>query len=426
MENTGNPVSNRGKPVGSSGSPRVLLVGYNGANNTGSEARLLTIIREIRSVFGAEVDITVPTLNEVNLRRYLKESPSLHIARVPSLYFFAMKRLVREHDLVVLVEGSCYMDTWAYYLLWAFLSATKYAHAMGKPSLAYAVDSGEVSAANKVRIAREASKTDLIITRTYAAAERLRSWGVTAPIEVTGDQAFLFEPDVREEGLMRRIWPEAGPSVAGIAVVNFYLWPVVLRPWGSSRHLYKWPYYFSHSKERSVGIENLTRSIAAEADRLMEHHGKDVALICMENVDESLARDVLRRMKRPDRARIFSSREYTSAQMTSVLRSLDLLLTSRYHASVLSMAAHVPQVAVGHDLRLNDLYSEIGMREEYFFMHTTPNLWEKVEDRIDSIVKDPEPAKKLLKRGSEEQVKRAQMNRELLRRFAIEHGWDVS
>lgn len=409
----------------SSGEPRVLLVGYNGANNTGSEARLLTIIGDVKSVFGEGVDITVPTLNEVNLRRYLQESPNLHIAPVPSLYFFAMKRLVKEHDLVVLVEGSCYMDTWAYYLLWAFLGATKYAHAMGKPSLAYAVDSGEVSEANRLRIAREASKTDLIITRTYAAAERLRSWGVTAPIEVTGDQAFVFEAQPGDTGLMRRIWPEAGPCVTGISVVDFYLWPVILRPWGSSKHLYKWPYYFSHSRERSLARDTLAKSLAVQADRLTEQYGKSVALLCMENVDEPLAEEVRRRMKRPDLARIFSSKEYNSSQMTSILRSLDLLLTSRYHASVLSMAAHVPQIAIGHDLRLEDLYGEIGMKEEYFFKYNTPNLWEKVRARLDALVEDPEPAKKLLRRGNEEQVKRALRNRGLLRKFAREHGWDV-
>ena len=32
--------------------PRILLVGYNGANNTGAEAKLLVIIDEIRSVLG--------------------------------------------------------------------------------------------------------------------------------------------------------------------------------------------------------------------------------------------------------------------------------------------------------------------------------------------------------------------------------------
>ena len=48
--------------------------------------------------------------------------------------------------------------------------------------------------------------------------------------------------------------------------------------------------------------------------------------------------------------------------MTMLLRSLGGLLTSRYHASVLSMAAGVPQVAVGHDLRLRTLFEELGPR----------------------------------------------------------------
>ncbi len=92
--------------------PRVLLVGYNGANNTGAEAKLLVSIDEIRSVLGPEACITVPSLNEQNLRRYLTESPTLKIKPIrPSLFFLDIRRLVKENDLIMLVEGSCYMDT---------------------------------------------------------------------------------------------------------------------------------------------------------------------------------------------------------------------------------------------------------------------------------------------------------------------------
>jgi hypothetical protein len=48
----------------------VLMVGYNGANNTGAEALLQADIQDIRAALGAEARITVPTLNEANLRRY--------------------------------------------------------------------------------------------------------------------------------------------------------------------------------------------------------------------------------------------------------------------------------------------------------------------------------------------------------------------
>ncbi len=112
--------------------PKVLLVGYNGANNTGSEARLLSIIEDVRRVLGPELHITVPTLNEENLRRYLDEDECLHIAPIPSIYFLALRKLVKEHDLVLLVEGSCYMDTWTSALLWAFLWTTRCANSLKK------------------------------------------------------------------------------------------------------------------------------------------------------------------------------------------------------------------------------------------------------------------------------------------------------
>ncbi len=58
---------------------RVLLVGYNGANNTGSESRLLSIIEDVRAVLGPEAVITIHTLNAANLRRYIEETPTLRI-----------------------------------------------------------------------------------------------------------------------------------------------------------------------------------------------------------------------------------------------------------------------------------------------------------------------------------------------------------
>ena len=78
----------------------------------------------------------------------------------------------------------------------------------------------------------------------------------------------------------------------------------------------------------------------------------------MEELDERLACDIHRRMRHPGRARVLSSRELDASRMTVLLRGLGALVTSRYHAAVLSMAAAVPQLAVGHDLRLRTLYQD--------------------------------------------------------------------
>nr|WP_319373968.1 polysaccharide pyruvyl transferase family protein [uncultured Methanobacterium sp.] len=408
------------KSGGKSTEPRVLLVGYNGANNTGSEARLLAIIEDIRSLLGPTVEITVPTLNEENLRRYLAEDEHLHIAPIPSIFFFAIDKLVKQHDLVLLVEGSCYMDTWTSALLWAFLWATNRAHHHNKPCLAYAVDAGELSSLNRWLVKREASKTDLIITRTRHAMEKLQKTGVTSPITSTADCAYTFKEEEVDHDFLNKIWPESSNGVVGLAVVDFSLWPVVIRPWGRKKDLYKWPYYFSRSTERKNTHEKLIEGWAQTADEIVKKHGKSVALICMEELDHSLAEDILGKMKNKDQCRIISSGQYNASQMTGVLSDLDLLVTSRYHAAVLSLRAGVPQIAVAHDPRLTSLYQDLELYQDYFIYHDAPHLWEDLTRTIDLLLANGDLEKDILEEGLQEQVTLSQKNRILLGEFLKE------
>ena len=402
---------------------RVLMLGYNGANNTGAEALLLADIEDVRAVLGPEAVITIPSLNPPNLRRYVNETPYLRIAHLPTLFFATMRRLVRENDLVMLVEGSTYMDTWSSAMLWIYLWTTRSAHDMRKPALAYAVDAGEIkSAINRWLVRREASKTSLIIARAAAAAERLHTFGVTAPMAVTADNAFSFRPDPADAGLLSRVWPEAGPNVVGMALVDFYQWPVVMKPWGPKEDCYKWPYYFTRSPERARATEALARGYAAIADDMITRHGKSVALIGMESLDEVLLRKVHSYMTHPEQARIFCSREYNASQMTSILRSLELLVTSRYHACVLSLAAKVPQIAIGHDLRLKTIYQELGLFENFFVEPNAHDLYGSLLPRIEWLLEDPSSEKDALRRGYEKHQADAQRNRSLLKEFVLAQG----
>jgi polysaccharide pyruvyl transferase WcaK-like protein len=413
--------------LSSSDGPRVLLVGYNGANNTGAEALLQADIEDVRAVMGPAAHITVPTLNEANLRRYVRESSTLKISPMPTLYFGAIRRMVRESHLVLLVEGSTYMDTWGSPLLWAFLWATKCAADMGKPCLAYAVDAGSLSPANRRLVRDVASRTGLIVTRNRAAAQRLRGFGVTAPLECTADNAFTFQPREEDRGWAFRGWPGAGSGMVGLSMVDFSLWPVVMRPWGPRASCYKRPYYFSRSPTRSRASEMLARGYAALADSVAERTGKAVALISMEQVDEAMAARVRGLMRHPESARLFSAREHDASRMTCLLRGLDLLVTSRFHAAVLSLAAGVPQVAVHNDTRLATLYADLGLAQEWFLnpgaagdLASGVPAWELfrgLRERVDALLKNPGLQKDRLARGYEEHLGRARRNRELLAGF---------
>jgi polysaccharide pyruvyl transferase WcaK-like protein len=403
------------------GNPRVLAIGYSGANNTGAEALLLADVEDLRAVLGPHASITVPSLNVGNLRRYLREGSGLSIVRMPYVFPATVWRLVRQHDVLVLVEGSTFMDTWGSPLLWYFLWAARCARRAGKPCLAYAVDAGDLCAQNRRLTGRIASRMDLIVVRAKAAAERLRACKVTAPIEVTADNALTFVPSPAELDRARASWPEA-TGVVGLAVVNFHLFPVGLRPFARKAYRYQWPYAFSRSRERSRAAAALATAYAELADWIVEEHGRSVALLCMEELDGPFATAVRERMRHADRARIFSSRDYNASQMTGLLRSLDLLVTARYHAAVLSLAAAVPQVAAGHDLRLRSLYDELGL-SELFVDPRSPDLVEILKKPIRRLLADPESMKAILQRKHEELLARAKENREHLGAFFSRQGW---
>jgi len=396
---------------------KVVLIGYNGANNTGSEARLLKVIDDLRAVCGPGVRITVPSLNVRNLRRYLSDEDGLRVVAIPAIYYFTLRRLVKESDMMMLVEGSCYMDTWTSTLLNAYLWGTRFAKRFGKASLAYAIDAGHIKPGNVGKVMRHASKTDLIITRTYNAAQRLNDWGVTAPIVVTADTAFDFD-------LPAPLPEKRAPSgKVGMALVDFHLWPVVFRPWGRKRDCYRWPYYYSRSSERCRAREDLVRGYAALADDLIDRWGKEIVLISMEELDEPLVLDVRSMMKHPEGATVLSSRERNAHQMTQGLRELDALITSRYHAAVLSMAASVPMMAIGHDKRLEDLFEEVGTKDELFIPASRHIDWQDVERRVTMLMDEPDRIRVQVRHGFDDQMRRMAQNRVLLKEFLAIRGW---
>jgi polysaccharide pyruvyl transferase WcaK-like protein len=403
--------------------PRILLVGYNGANNTGSEARLLAIINDIRKICGLKAEIIIPTLNKKNLLRFVKETEYLKIISIPTLFFLVMKKIIGKCDLVLLVEGSCYMDTWTNALLWAFLYTTRLAFKQKKPCLAYAVDAGSLSPANRARVKHCASKTSLIITRSYSAKERLEKIGVTAPMTTTADNAFCYEMNPRDRDIISQVWPEAATRLVGMALVDFYRWPVVLRAWGDKRDCYQWPYYFSSSKTRREQSSQLALRYAREADRIIETYNRYLALICMESLDEPFVKQVYSLLVNKEKARIFSSRCHDVSQLSGILNNLEFLISSRYHACVLSMQEAIPLIGIGHDFRIRELFKEIGIYHSFFIDYTHNGHNGLLSEKVDLVMKNKKELKHTILNAYRQLKERAERNPLLLKDFISKHGW---
>jgi polysaccharide pyruvyl transferase WcaK-like protein len=404
----------------------VLLVGYNGANNTGAEARLIAVIDDVRNVFGSNAIITIPALNTRNLKRYIRESSNIRIIHLPTIFWPKLWRLARKSDLVMLVEGSTYIDTYTSGLLKAYLWATKCAKNANKACIAYAVDAGEMSLKNQKMTVKEANRTDLIITRTQGAAELLQRIGVNAPIKVTADTALIFKPDDGENNIIKNAWPDFKGDTVGFAMVDFYRLPVVMKLWGRSHDCYKWPFYYSTSKSRAISSEKLVKGFANQIDTLTEHRDYRIALLCMDQMDEDIACNVVNLVKHPDKVRIFSSRTYNASQITSGLRNLKLLITSRYHGAVLAMEAGIPTIAVGHDARLRELFNDMGLSDDLFLDYHRKDLFTELEKQIDRLLTSSKTVQDAVINCHRIYMERVKNNRELLRNFALGHGLGVN
>lgn len=77
----------------------------------------------------------------------------------------------------------------------------------------------------------------------------------------------------------------------------------------------------------------------------------------MERLDEKACLDLRGRLR--SESALFLSGDHSASVMTGVLRELSALVTSRYHAAVLSMETGCPIVAVSMDERLDNLMKEL-------------------------------------------------------------------
>jgi polysaccharide pyruvyl transferase WcaK-like protein len=134
----------------------------------------------------------------------------------------------------------------------------------------------------------------------------------------------------------------------------------------------------------------------------------------MERLDRRICEQILACLAEElrSRVRLVTSEDLTPQQMTPFLRGLDFLVTSRYHASVLSLGAGVPQLAIGHDERIESIYREAGIDREYLLSYEAPDLGVSLRAAFDRLqMHGAEVRNRLLAKNREYFLPRCAQNR---------------
>lgn len=367
----------KGRPL------KILLVGYNGARNTGADARVVTLTQQLQQALGTEkAELTVMTLDKENMGGYFPRQ--VRLFPFTTFFIFSLLRACSRHHVAILCEGSTLTPTFAKALCVFFCEAAGIMRRQGKPCIAYGSEVGRLDGW-LARLSSDLCRDTYFMVRTEESLRNLQDLGLKG--HVGTDTAWTFQDDEGEAWARKRLM-EAGwdghQPLMGVAPINPFCWPVrpSLRRWlkafvtrDFSRQYDKF-YFFNDSAERRQQFERYLQAMTAATNRYSREHNAFVVILGMEKLDVSVCEKLDRQIESQHVACM--SKTCDVFQMTGMLRQLSVLLTSRYHAAVLSMERTVPIVAVSIDSRLNGLMNEVELADRCLHQVTDTDLENKV------------------------------------------------
>lgn len=368
----------------SEGQPlKILLVGYNGARNTGADARVVALTQQLEEALrGVKTEVTVMTLNKDDMKGYFPKH--VHLLPFSTVFIFSLLRACSRHHVAILCEGSTLTPTFADALCVFFCEAAGIMRRQGKPCIAYGSEVGRLDGW-LAKLSSDLCRDTYFMVRTEESLHNLQNLGLKG--HVGTDTAWTFQSNEGEAWARQRLmdagWDGHQPLM-GVAPINPFCWPVRPSLWRWLKALttkdfslqYDKLYFFSDSAERRQQYEYYIQALAAATNRYSREHNAFVVILGMEKLDTSACERLEQQIE--SRHVVCTSKTCDVFQMTGLLRHLSVLLTSRYHASVLSMERAIPIVAVSMDGRLNGLMSEVKLADQYLHYTTDADLENKI------------------------------------------------
>jgi len=364
-----------GKPL------KLLLAGYCGTRNTGADVRVEEMIRQFRRIFtDDELQLSLLTIDPDLTAGYFR---GVRQVVLPTIFHRFLYDEVPRHHGVVACEGSMFKSKFANALSTMMAGSLGLASVEGKLSVGYGAEAGHMDE-GLTDFVRSQLQDSLIICRNEPSRDILEGMGVRT---LGGtDTAWTFEPANEDRGkqiLMERGWDGKQPVVV-MCPINPFWWPAkpdliktaAYRLGGQfgAEH-YKDIVFHQWSEDASQRYDDYIGGLAKALTVFVKERGAFPLLAGSEQLDRHACEDVAARV--PFDVDLFVSDEYDMYDFVSVLRQASLMVSSRYHAIVYTMAAGVPSVGVTMDERIHNLLNDRG-HQELLMRVDSDNLGDRV------------------------------------------------
>jgi polysaccharide pyruvyl transferase WcaK-like protein len=366
-----------------SGKPqfRPLLVGYNGAANTGADVRVIEMLRQFEVIFG-HLDYQ-PILMIAGNHFDHPVFERIQKTCVKGYFPDFLSESAHTYNGSIVCEGSMFTSTFSDGLAGMFAGTLGYAAALGDLSVGYGAEASTMSPALE-NFVRDSCKDSLVIARTAKSAEILT--GLDIRTKSGADTAWAFEPlpDIETCPFRKAGW-NGSDKLAALCPINPFCWPIVVdveraKATRSIRdeHQFGEISFHSWSTASEQKYSNYLAGFVALVQWMQSHHYFPV-MVGMQDLDKStcLRLNACLHSKIP----LFVRGSSTVDEIVSILHKSDMIVSSRYHATVLGISGGTPTIGVSMDSRIHSLFVENNL-EEWVVQCDTEFLGERLIERV--------------------------------------------
>jgi polysaccharide pyruvyl transferase WcaK-like protein len=365
---------------------KLLLAGYSGAGNVGTEMRTGEIVRQLRHLLGpAAIEFAVLSMSSTLPSDILPGVACLPLSAgyIPEVILNA----TRQHHATIACEGSMFKSTFANVLSAVMAGALGMTSRDQKLSVGYGAEVASMDPILENFVRQQASQS-LILCRNEPSYRTAVGLGLRAA--PGADTAWTVHASPRERGerlLRSRGW-NGHDAILAICPMNPFWWPVrpcpqmarELRRNGAHKDRHFGSIFFHAA---SPEIERKYRTYITQL-------GLAVVSICrsMPAFPVIVAMDRVDRQACHDLAAIGGSgyavvvgAEHEVGDIVSILRRSDLLISSRFHALVGAMPAGVPSIGIAMDERIRNLFAASG-HADHLISAEDPDLSGRLLDAV--------------------------------------------
>jgi len=340
---------------------KLLFAGYNGTRNTGSDVRVEEMIRQVRHVLGADrCELSVMSQNFGFTKGYFDGTRQVHL---PDIFPPFLQREVPKHHGVVACEGSMFKSKFANALTTMMIGSLGIASAQNKLSVGYGAEAGHMDPL-VAKMCGRFCRDSLVITRNEESRTLLRELGV--PTELGTDTAWTFEPlppDYGNEVLRKTGWDGVTPILV-VCPINPFWWPVkaslgkyvarnVTGAYKESQ--YRTVYFHNAGPKVDAAYTRYLTSIGNAVDTFRKSNKVFVVMVATERLDADACHRISDQL---GGVPVLTSDDYDMYQLVSILRACHMMVSSRFHGIVTSMAGLVPSAGITMDERIRNLMRE--------------------------------------------------------------------